>query len=132
MPLPVIVVEPGPIASSRKLLASLLTIGVTFMIAVNGPDSDVGAALITVIPLIVGAVVLYFTENTPDSPSSKFLVTLGAAIVTLAVFLVQHGVDDWRAAGLTFAIALIGALATWLTPNANQQFIDAVPAPPAR
>src|SRR5690349_19545939 len=98
MPDPVIVVDPGPVSNARKLLTALLTAAVTFTLAVNIPGADIGEAAVTVVPLVIGAIVVYFTANTPSAPSSKFLVAFGAAVVTLIVYLIQHGTEDWRAA----------------------------------
>lgn len=129
MPAPVIVIDPGPLASRRKLFAALLGAAAVFVLAVNVPGSDVRSALVVLIPSALGAVVMYFTENTPDAPSSKFLVTVVAALVTLLVFLVQNGTGEWRSALLVFAAAVLGAAGTWLTPNAGQAFVDSTNPP---
>lgn len=127
-PAPVIVVDPGPVAQRRKLLAALVGSLAVFVLAVNVPGSDVKSALVVLIPSVVAAVLMYFTENTPGAPSSKFLVTLGGAVVTLVVFLIQNGTEDWRSALFVFLAAILGAAGTWLTPNAGQMFVDAIPA----
>lgn len=119
---------PTPLTASRKFLSALLTAGLVFLTAVNLPDADIGDALVTFIPGVLGAGVLYFTANTPEAPASKFLVALGTALATLLVFFVQHGYDDWRPASLTFAAAVVGAVLTYLIPNAGQDFADP-PAP---
>lgn len=116
------------LSPARKFLTALLTAGLVFLTAVNMPGAQVRDAVITLIPALLGAIVLYFTANTPEHPSSKFLVALGTSLATLLVFFVQHGTNEWRQALITFAAAVVGAVLTYLTPNAGQVFPDAIEA----
>lgn len=116
------------LSPARKFLVALLTAGLVFLTAVNMPGAEISDALVTFIPAALGAVALYFTANTPEAPASKFLVLVLSALGVLVVFLVQHGTAEWRQALMTFAAAVVGAVLTYLTPNAGQVFPDAVPA----
>lgn len=113
---------------ARKFAVALASAALVFLTAVNMPGADVNAALVTFLPAVLAAIGLYFTANTPEAPSSKFLVAVLGAVGVLVVYFVQHGTDEWRQALLTFAVACVGALLVWLTPNAGQTFPDAIPA----
>lgn len=102
-----------------KAIAAALTAALSALAGVlasnDGELSTVGWINLAIVA--VGAVNVYLGPNVPGASVTKALLAATAAVLTLAVDLLADGVTlaEW----LQLAVAALGALAVYATPNAT-------------